>query len=145
MKKVRLLIIGLLLLLPTVVFAAEGPKVDTLTATISESKITYSGTTVNDCVAVMCKLYNSNGDEVTKYSSAVNEDKFEGEFTVTENGEYEVRCANYEGGEIKTAKVTATEVKNPETGDKIYIYGIIGGVAVVGLGIAVVVLTKKKK
>ena len=145
MKKFLLMIIGLLLLLPIGVLAAEAPSVDTVTATISGDKITYSGTTVNDCVAVMCKLYNSNGDEITKYSSAVDEDKFNGEFTVTANGEYEVRCANYEGGEIKSAKVTASEVKNPETGDKIYTYGIIGGIALVGLGVVVVILTKKKK
>ena len=145
MKKLRLLIIGLLLLLPTVAFAEDEPNVDTVTATISGSTITYSGTTVNDSVAVMCKLYNSNGEELKKFSSAVSDDKFEGEFAVTENGEYEVRCANYEGGEIKSAKVTATEAKNPETGDKIYTYGIIAGIAIIGIGIVVVILTKKKK
>lgn len=144
MKRLRLLIIGLLLL-PVVAFAAEAPNVDTVTATISGSTITYSGTTVNESVAVMCKLYNSNGEELKKYSSAVDEDKFTGEFTVTENGEYEVRCANYEGGDIKTAKVTASEVKNPDTGDSIYTYGIIAGGAIIGIGIVVVILTKKKK
>ena len=90
MKKLRLLIIGLLLLLPNVAFAEGEPNVDTVTATISGSTITYSGTTVNDSVAVMCKLYNSNGEELKKFSSAVSDDKFEGEFAVTENGEFEV-------------------------------------------------------
>ena len=144
MKKLGILILGLFLF-PVVASAAVAPAVDTVTATIDGTTIKYSGTTVGDSTAVMCKLYDGNGEPIDEFSSAVDEDKFSGEFVTTTNGNYEVRCANYEGGEVKGATVTVDSATNPATGDKIYTYGIILGVALVGVGIVVVIMTKKNK
>ena len=125
MKKISLFIIGLLFLIPIGVFAADTPEVDTLEASVSGSTISYNGTTINGATAVVCKLYDSSNKKVKQFSVAVSEDKFEGEFTAPKTGDYEVRCANYEGGNIKVATAKVTEVSNPtttanpETGDNI--------------------------
>ena len=109
MKKSILFIITLLLILPISVFAITYPKVLTLTAEVDGNKINYSGTIENGSHAVMCKLYNSQDEEIDKLSVAVNNFEFEGMFTTTTTGNYKVACANYEGGEIKTTNVSIEE------------------------------------
>ncbi|MCR4581034.1 MAG: hypothetical protein K5666_00790 [Bacilli bacterium] len=148
MKKLGLLIIGLFLF-PVIANAAVSPDVESVTATADGTTINYSGTTVGGSTAVKCKLYNSNDEELDDFSTSVDEDAFSGNFTADSNGEYEVRCANYEGGIVKGATVTIDTIaeaqSNPPTGDSIYTYGIIAGIALIGIGIVVVILTKKKK
>ena len=106
MKKF-LLIIVTLLVIPFIVNAASF-KVLTLETEASEKTINYSGTTENGATAVMCKLYDSTNKEVDKLSSSVDDSKFSGSFTVSDNGDYVVACANYEGGEIKKATISVT-------------------------------------
>lgn len=109
MKKLKLFILTLLLILPFSVLAISYPKVLTLTAEVDGNKINYSGTIENGSHAVMCKLYNSQDEEIDKLSVAVNNFEFEGMFTTTTTGNYKVACANYEGGEIKTTNVSIEE------------------------------------
>jgi len=109
MKKLKLFILTLLLILPFSVLAISYPKVLTLTAEVDGNKINYSGTIENGSHAVMCKLYNSQDEEIDKLSVAVNNFEFEGMFTTTTTGNYKVACANYEGGEIKTTTVSIEE------------------------------------
>ena len=109
MKKLKLFILTLLLILPFSVLAISYPKVLTLTAEVDGNKINYSGTIETGSHAVMCKLYNSQDEEIDKLSVAVNNFEFEGMFTTTTTGNYKVACANYEGGEIKTTNVSIEE------------------------------------
>lgn len=112
MKKGHLLLLSLLVI-PFSVLAAN-PKIEKLEAEAKDNTISYSGTTEEGSHAVMCKLYNSESEEVEKFSTAVDNKKFEGSFENVEAGEYTVYCANYEGGEIKNVKVTVEE-KEKET------------------------------
>ena len=121
MKKIKLLIISVLFLVPFSVFAK--PKVLTLTANTKDNIISYSGTTENDAHAVMCKLYNSKNVEQDLLSSEVNNNEFSGSFKVKAAGDYSVACANYEGGEIKKVEANISEeeisqvIKKYETKD----------------------------
>lgn len=112
MKKGHLLMLSLLVI-PFGVLAAS-PKVLTLTGEAKDNTISYSGTTEEGSHAVMCKLYNSESEEVEKFSTAVDNKTFQGSFENVEAGEYTVYCANYEGGEIKNVKVTVETPKEEQ-------------------------------
>ena len=109
MNKKSLLILALLLIFPISAFATENPKVLTLETNVDGNIIGYNGTTENGSYAVMCKLYNSSNEEINMYSLAVDNQEFEGTFIVSAAGTYKVRCANYEGGEIKEVSALVGE------------------------------------
>lgn len=138
MKKLVTLLLAVVLLTP-VVKAAE-LNVKTLEIKNDNGTLKYTGTTDEGVLAVSCSLFNSKDEEVDISSNQVNNNKFEGTFTVTKGDTYTVKCANYEGGKI----ITATEkVENPKTGDNIIIYG---GLLLVGiLGLAGLTIYNKKK
>lgn len=173
MKKIKYLLFAFILILPLCVYAAEQPKVTKLDATITEKTISYNGTMENGSHAVMCKLYDSDNQELKKVSSAVDKNKFEGSFTVKSAGTYKVACANYEGGAIKEIgaivkeanttqqqnteeQATSTETvsepekeennskNSPKTGDHFITYAIILMVGVIG-SIAGFIFFKKSK
>jgi len=129
--------------------AATAPQVVSLETTVEGNVIKYNGEMEDGSFAVVCKLVDKDDKEVQDFSSAVDNHKFSGSFTVETAGDYTVRCANYEGGIVKGATVTIDSIaeaqSNPPTGDSIYTYGIIAGIALIGIGIVVVILTKKKK
>lgn len=150
MKKINLLILTVLFALPLVVKAAENPKVLTVEATANGTTIEYKGTTEEGVSAVMCKLRNEKDEEVDLLSSAVDNKEFTGSFTVKEKGDYKVACANYDGGEIKDAKVTVTETAKGKTNPDTYDSGITTSIILVVIGVLGVVgvlayLKKKKK
>ena len=138
MKKIITLLLAVVLLTP-VVKAAE-LNVKTLEIKNDNGTLKYTGTTDEGVLAVSCSLFNSKDEEVDISSNQVNNNKFEGTFTVTKGDTYTVKCGNYEGGKI----ITATEkVENPKTGDNIIIYG---GLLLVGiLGLAGLTIYNKKK
>lgn len=138
MKKIITLLLAVVLLTP-IVKAAE-LNVKTLEIKNDNGTLKYTGTTDEGVLAVSCSLFNSKDEEVDISSNQVNNNKFEGTFTVTKGDTYTVKCANYEGGKI----ITATEkVENPKTGDNIIIYG---GLLLVGiLGLAGLTIYNKKK
>ena len=147
MKKISLFIVSILLIIPFAVNAAENPSVKSLEAKANDSTITYNGTMEDGSHAVMCKLYKGD-EEVDLLSSAVDNNNFEGEFTVTEKGDYKVYCANYEGGAITTADVTVSKVEednksNPKTFDAIVIFISILVVSIIGF--VVTIALKKRK
>ena len=133
MKKIIVLL--LLLVLPVTVFAAEAPKVTKLELKNDKQVITYTGEMEDGSLAVMCKLYNSNNEELDYLSTAVDTNKFEGKFTVSKNDTYKVSCANYEGGEIKSETIKVANA-NPKTGDEVEIYCIVFAVSVAAVVIA---------
>ena len=136
--------------------ASALPAVKTLDATADGAEISYSGTIEDGSYAVMCKLYNGEG-EVDMLSTEVDGGKFSGSFTAPTAGEYKVYCANYEGGDILSADVVAEKgadvapeevaeesVETPKTLDS----GIILPIAVLvlcGLVLGFVALTNRKK
>lgn len=150
MKKINLLILTILFALPFTVKAASNPKVLTIETNVKGTTIEYKGTTEDNAHAVMCKLYNSKDEEIDLLSSAVDSKKFNGKFEVKEKGNYKVACANYEGGEIKEAKVTVTEsVKdkyNPNTYDSgIVLYIVLIAAAIIGIVWLIIYKNKKNK
>ena len=106
MKK-RYLLLFLLLILPISVFAEAGTEVKTLEANKTNNTITFNGTTQDDTVAVMCKLYDHEDNEIDMLSVEVEDNKtFEGSFVTTQTGTFNVACANYEGGDFVIANIT---------------------------------------
>lgn len=140
MKKILFLMIALFAI-PTCILATN-PSVKTLEMTNSNGTIKYNGTTEDGVYAVMCKLYNSKEEEIDMLSSSVDSNKFEGSFTVTEKGDYQVSCANYDGGEFKKSSVNVQEVANPKTIDNV-VYYVVG--AIIGfMGLGIIYRNKKR-
>ena len=103
MKKI--LFILTLLFIPFGVLAATGPTVLTLTAESDGSTVNYEGTISGNSTAVMCKLLDANDGQADMLSTDVDNGAFSGNFTGVANGTYTVACADYDGGEVKTADV----------------------------------------
>lgn len=143
MKKISLLILAVLFIVPISVFAASTPRVLTLTAKSNGNTIEYNGTIEPGAYAVMCKLYNSSDEEIDLLSSQVSEEKFSGKFENVAAGKYNVACARYEGGEVKKAEVIVESKANPKTYDA----GILGSIILVitsALGLTGTILYLKK-
>lgn len=159
MRRINLLVLIFIFMIPFIyVEAATGARVLTLDADDSGLTITYNGTVEDGSHAVMCKLLNSNSEEIDLLSSAVLNNKFEGLFTVDSKATYKIACANYEGGEFKEVvvsfdddmatsdatvkKVNKTDAKNVKTGDNIGKFMVL---AVVSLVLIVTLFIIKKK
>ena len=153
MKKIRLLILTVLFAIPFTVQAATSPSVKTLEATTSGSTINYNGTMEDGSTAVMCKLYNSDNEEIDLLSSAVDDHAFSGNFANIASGTYNVACANYEGGEVKKVEVVITDSVTTETtsnNPKTYDAGLTKPIAIltisaIGIVGSIVYLKKKQK
>ena len=148
MKKISLFIVSILLIIPFTVSAAEY-KVVELNASSENTTIKYDGTMEAGSTAVMCKLYDSSSNELDYFSSAVDNTKFNGTFTAPKDGEYIVKCANYEGGDLKEATVTVGSTtsktsKNPKTGDNILTFASLMIISLVGLGVVTFKLKENK-
>lgn len=146
----KLLVMFTLLFVPLAVFAAEEPKVLTVTAEVEGSTIKYKGTTEDGITAVMCKLFDTTENAVDQLSSAVDAKTFEAAFENVEKGTYKVACARYEGGDFVTSEEVAVETvaptNNPQTYDSgILTYIIILVVSVAFIVGAVIFLKKKKR
>ena len=175
MKKIiKLFIIIIILVIAPKVLALDVTTVEgsedasgkiTVTGTAPSDMVAVSIMLYDETGNTFIKMLNTNVFDDNTFSLTFN----------MEPKTYTIKVADYTGGNFKEVKVyvpgtepttpddtqvdestendestsnnstTTNDSTNPDTGDKIYIYGIIGGVAVVGLGIAVVVLTKKKK
>ena len=146
MKKIGLFIVSILLLIPVTTLAATNHKVLTLTAKNSGSTINYDGTTEDGAHAVMCKLYNSDNEEIDLLSSAVDNKSFKGSFTNVSDGTYNIACANYEGGEVKKVEIVINNsVSNPNTYDAgIRNFVILLVVSILGITGVSIYLKKKK-
>ena len=166
MKKISLFIVAILLIIPLSVNAAEEPKykVEELNASNTSGTIKYDGTMETGSTAVKCWLYEGE-TELNYFSSAVDNTKFDGTFTVSKNGEYTVKCANYEGGDLKEATVkvedlkedettpteeettdkeTSKKSKNPKTGDNVVLYASLMMISLLGLGLVTFKLKESK-
>lgn len=146
MKKIMFLLVALFIV-PTCILAATSPEITKLDATVSGKDIKYNGETTDGAYAVMCKLFSDKDEELDLLSSPVSENKFDGSFTVTDNGEYKVACAIYEGGEFKTVDVSVNveekKESNPKTGDNVINYVLIGLMSMIGLS-SIIYLKKRE-
>lgn len=167
MKKKYLVIIALLLILPFGVYASDDPAVLEVNAERDGSTINFNGTTEDDVHAVMCKLFNSSNEEVDMFSTSVEENTFSGSFTNVEDGDYNVLCARYEGGVVRSAQVVdgatngngtddnstgtgTTNNTNNQVNPKTYDAGITGSiimliVCIVGMVGSIIFIKKIKK
>lgn len=134
-KRIITVLLAVTLLIP-VVKAAE-LNVKTLEVKNDNGTLKYSGTTDEGVLAVSCSLFNSKDEEIDISSNQVDDNKFDGTFTVTKGDKYTVKCANYEGGKIVTA---TEEIKNPATGDNLTNY-----IFLLTISIAGIVITKNVK
>ena len=127
--------------------AATAPQVVSLETTVEGNVIKYNGEMEDGSFAVVCKLIDKDDKEVQDFSSAVDNHKFSGSFTVETAGDYTVRCAHFEGGEVKGAEATVTEVPstNAKTGDIVMLYVVMLIVGVVGAGAVTFYLVKKSR
>lgn len=150
MKKIILAL--LIFVLPVTVFAAVPPIVSKLELSNDKGVIKFIGETAlppeysngEPSYAVMCKLFNSEEDQIDILSVEVNEDKFEGSFTVTKNDTYTVYCANYDAGEIKSESIKVDDIVNPKTGDNTILY-VLGSLFALSLILIAVFCLKDNK
>ena len=132
MKKLVTILLAAVLITPTI--KAAELNVKTLTATIENKIVKYSGTTDEGVLAVSCSLFY-NDEEIDISSNQVNNNKFEGTFTVSKEDKYTVKCANYEGGKIveATTEKETTKKENPKTGDNVLTYITVLTISAAGL------------
>ena len=96
-------------------------------------------------------LFDKDGVEVDRLSSAVDSKKFEGKLVASADGEFTLSCANYEGGDFKSVNVVisssdkkdAANVSNPKTIDNIVKY--IALMVIAASGVLATILYFKKK
>lgn len=100
MKKILYSLFLLVVLIPLGVRALENTDVSILNVEVNNNVISFNGAAGPESFAVMCKLYNSNEEEVAKYSVEVSNQTFAGNFIAPQIGNYTVSCANYSGGTI---------------------------------------------
>ena len=154
MKKYMIMLLLTVFIIPISVKAAATYNVLTLEGSQANNKISYSGTTEEGVYAVSCSLINSDNKEIDFKSSSVSDKKFSDTFDA-EEGNYTIKCANYDGGTYVTTIVikgttsnNATDTKttsNPTTLDDILKYVIILVGAIVVLGTGFVIYKKKQK
>ena len=105
MKKILISFIMCFLLIPFIVVKADNLEVTSVTATSGNGKIIVTGETDPGVLAVSIMIYS--GDNLITFSNtAVNSDnQFTEEIEVT-SGDYIVKCANYDGGNIISDNVS---------------------------------------
>lgn len=89
-------------------------EVLTLNATQANGKISISGTTEQDMLAVAISVYDQSGtNRVALRSTSVNNGTFSYELEIAE-ANYQICVADYNGGECKTVTVTVAAEESSE-------------------------------
>lgn len=172
MKNVKIFLAAIFILIITAIFSSSvyAGTVNSINATENEGKITVSGTVDSSVYAVAVVVYSGSDLEYMQTGNVNDDGSYNVELERTfASGEYEVRVADYNGGEYqtisveikedenvqsneKTEEVTTSEentvdekaTSNPKTGDYIMIALVIFGLATIGT-IATTKLSKKRK
>lgn len=135
MKKVLSILIISLLSFVVLPFNVAAKSVKTLDVTESSNKITISGTTESDVLAVAVFVY-SGTELVNMETCSNNSDNYSCELNKTfTEGSYVVKVADYNGGDYisKDITITKADVINPKTIDNIIIYSVVGVISLVGI------------
>lgn len=143
MKKLLLVIVAILSFAFISCVSAADLKVKTLEASMDGTKITATGTTDENMLAVSVIVYDEAGTTFIKMESGQVDN---GKYNVTIDGfeagkKYTVRVANYDGGDFLEQKVP-DGTKTPDTGDNIIAYIVLGSLSVISL-IGIVLYRKK--
>ena len=149
MKKIILnvLFIGLIsiIVFPLCVSAKSITKIET---SEKDYKITVSGTTEAGVLAIATLVYSENNlvymetcDASNGLYSCVLNNTFE-------EGNYTVKVADYNGGDYAVDSISILKnnniiENNPQTGDSLINYFIIGGTSVLGIVGCIIFLKKK--
>ena len=108
MKKVIACIVTVLALAAVIVPATTRAKdIKTVNASEANGKISVSGTAEAGTLAVAVMVYDENGSELLamETASVSDESLYYAEVELTE-GTYQVKVADYDGGDYKTATVS---------------------------------------
>ncbi len=110
-KLVITLIIALSFVAAAAPVATSAKDIKTVSAAYESGKIAISGTAEAGTLAVAVMVYDEKGDELLaiQTASVSNESLYYSEVELAE-GNYLVKVADYDGGNYKTATVTAKAV-----------------------------------
>ena len=111
MKKVIACIVTVLALAAVIVPATTRAKdIKTINASEANGKISVSGTAEAGTLAVAVMVYDENGSELLamETASVSDESLYYAEVELPE-GTYQVKVADYDGGDYKTATVSPTK------------------------------------
>lgn len=154
---------------PFISVQAASLNVKTIQASITDNKISVSGTVDNGVLAVAILVYEEDGTTLVtmKTTSVDSNDKYSDIIEVTSGKKYIVKSANYAGGTYVTAEVdgsiknnnnnnnnnassnntnnsnSSVTEKNPQTYDGIMTWIVIGVVSVSGI-VGTIVYKKKQ-
>lgn len=150
MKKLLILLVLLLfVVIAPNVLAANESKVLTMEASeTTAGVISVTGTTKEEVIAVSVSVYDESGNFIKVAHGQVNDDNTYSVTIEMEAKKYILRTADYNGGAYLEVTVEPNDEtvtsKNPETGDLIHIYVIVGIVALIGIFGTVFYLKKIK-
>ena len=161
MKNVKIILTAIFIVMITIILSSSvyAGTVNSIDAKENGGKITVSGTVDSSVYAVAVVVYSGNNLEYMKTANVNTDRTYNTELEKKfDEGTYEVRVADYNGGEYKTVSVevkkesattdntnTENEVtdnktadnkeksSNPKTGDNIVTFAIIFVIAVMGL------------
>ena len=136
MKKILSLVVLLVATLFVTIVKAE--EIKTVDVTVNDLSVTVAGTTENTVAAVSITIFDKDGELVLLKSVSVDDDN---KYTLTvalEKGTYDIKVADYSGGDFITKEkiVVGETVKNPKTGDNVYLYCIVLALCLAALCIA---------
>ena len=120
-KKISILIIALVVILAVIipsnkVFAAS-KKVNSVEVTQANGKVTVSGTVESGMLAVAVQVLDSNGNLVKLETGAVDADnKYKVEIKLAD-GQYTIKVADYDGGEVATNQNNSNSENSTTTTD----------------------------
>ena len=104
--------------------SAKDKAIETINASQAGGIVTVSGTAENGMLAATVYIYNEAGTKLVAYKTVkVSNNQYTAKLGLP-NGNYVIKAADYDGGEIKktTLTVTGSTIDNPKTGDKILTY-----------------------
>ena len=107
---VLMLIVIMVNIICAPVYALGGSTITSLSASYSAGKVSVSGTTTEDVLAVAVMLYGTNGTTLLRMETfGVNEGSFLAEISISlSSGIYTVKAADYIGGPYATASFRHT-------------------------------------
>ena len=147
MKKVISSIVVFVLAMVFIVPGINAKEIKSLDLKEEKSGVvTVSGTTEEDMLAVAIIVYDKDSKLVTMQTTSVLDNKYSDTVKLS-TGKYTVKVADYDGGEYKESVIDVTNnvgVKSPNTLDDIYVYIIIGIIAIAGI-VYYIVTSKKNK
>ena len=142
MKKILYILITIITVFSFSNVFALNKEITTLNASEENGSINVSGKAENGCLAVAIMVYKEDGETlVTMQTTSVGDDNKFSDSIKVDNGTYIVKVADYDGGTFVTKTVSIKT--NPNTGDNMITYLIIGAISIVLIGFGVIYIKRK--